>query len=74
MTRQVICYWAEGGDLILGDNALSTNPVMLIWAHLIPSTRWSLQSTVFAVNWGPTAAPPSSWDKGWQDKHVIGNV
>ena len=28
-------------DLKIGDDALSTKPVMLIWAPLIPATRWS---------------------------------
>ena len=28
-------------DLILGDSALNTNPVILIWAPFIPATRWS---------------------------------
>ena len=33
-----------------------------------------LQTAVIAISSGSTAAPPSRWDKGWPDKHHIGNA
>ena len=67
---QVIPYDLHTRDLILEDDSLSIKPLMLIWAPLIPATRWT---------WGSTAAPPrisdnKGGDKGYPDKHHIGNI
>ena len=60
--------------LYWGEDALSTKPVMLISAPLIPATRWSCSQQSLLSARGPRD-PPSSWDKGCPDKHHdIGNV
>ena len=59
---------------IVGGNYKKKIHLMLIWAPLIPVTRWSCSQQSLVSVEGSTAAPPSSWDKGCQDKHHIGNV
>ena len=39
-----------------------------------PSYYEEPQSAVIPISWGSTGALPSSWDKGWPDKHPIGSV
>ena len=80
---RVSVLWSGGESaetLYEGDGALSAKPVMLIWAPLIPATRWSCSQQTLLSAWGgggggeATSAPPSSWDKGYPDKHNIGYV
>ena len=57
----------QPGTLYKGAGALSTRPVMLIWAPLIPATMWRCSRQLVV-----TAAPPSSWNNVCPDKLRIG--
>ena len=65
-------WGAISETLYYRDKALSTKPVILIWAHLIPATRWSC-SQQSLLSAGLTLAPSSSSDKGCRDEHHMSN-
>ena len=66
-------WWGTAETLYKGDVALSTKPVMLILAPLIPATRWSCSQQSLLSAGGQLQLYLVS---GWQrpDKHHIGNV
>ena len=65
---------ARPRDLTLGDAALSTKPVMLILALLIPATRWSCSQQPLLSAGGRLQHHLVAGIRGVSDMYHIGNI